>query len=320
MVFILFIVCAFRGLVVGTDTVSYQDIFHNRFNEGFIIDFKSPEFLFSALYRLLNRIGASYRIVMIIQSLLFMGPIAWVMLKMKERPIEMLLMLFLLGFYFGSFNISRQSIAISFAFFGYYYYEREKYILFAAAIFFAIGFHLSAFLLLPVFLFRFVDFQNKWTIFLILLTYFLPLVIDLSSLSQLLIFNISELDAYSRYIEREGVMAGGAIPITGTIMTLYYIYIISVCEEEFKKNNIYYKISVFSVMLTNLLFVSPTWAVRIIMYFSIAQVPFLVMFGKKSLIRSLTVYGYAIAYYIYYYIIQNYNGVNPYVFDLSFNI
>ena len=320
--FLLFFVCVFRGISVGTDTVSYLQIYNRYAREPVRLSvvFGGHEYLFSLIYHYLGRIGISYRIILMIQSALFLCPIGWVLFKQGGRPIEKLLFLFLLGFYFGSFNIVRQSIAISFAFLGYYFIENKKYFSFVISFFIAWGFHLTSLLILVVIILKYINLNKYWVILLIVVSYSIPLIFDMSFLSAFFISEVNELEAYTRYIEREGVMKGGAIPVTGTIISLLYVYIVYIYGDENRKRDFFYKISVFSVILTNLLFVSPTWTVRIIMYFSVAQVTFLSRLSKRSVFDRTIVYGYALVYFIYYYILQNYNEVKPYVFDMSFNV
>ena len=115
----LFVIVAFRGSNVGTDTIHYLSIY-NDFNRSLDYDelIRRPEIIYVYLSYFLMNHGLSFRILIIFFSSISFIAINIAIKKARLSP-RYAILIYVLLFYLLSFNISRQSAAISIVLLGY---------------------------------------------------------------------------------------------------------------------------------------------------------------------------------------------------------
>ena len=160
---LLFAVEAFRAYSVGTDTVNYittnSNILHSSsFSvKGLEIGWTGLVYLNAWLFEDINR-------PMIIEStLLFLIPLFIVAFRWgRKRAGAIILLVFLLYFYFNSFNIVRQSIAMSWCLWAYCCYERKETKKAILLFIVAVSFHTTALLMLALPFIRRIKINLFW--------------------------------------------------------------------------------------------------------------------------------------------------------------
>lgn len=146
---ILFIISAYRGVEVGTDTINYELYFYNIIN-----NLNDTRYLVEPGWVYLNDIvgyfQGEFRDVLVLTSAVTLTLIYFVANRFSKNPMLTIAIYYLLYFYFISFNISRQMVAVSIALLALVYLTKNKYFIFLCFVFLATFFHKSAFVLLPL--------------------------------------------------------------------------------------------------------------------------------------------------------------------------
>lgn len=118
-------IAGFRDTSVGTDTQNYYEIY-----EYFRLETYPPWFTIEPGWRIINnlavKIHAGYSLVVFLASLFTLVPIFLTIWKYSDRPFVSVLFFYLLFFYFQSFNVARQMIAIAIMFSAYNDYLHGK--------------------------------------------------------------------------------------------------------------------------------------------------------------------------------------------------
>ena len=277
--------------------------------------FLHKEPIFHYLYYLVAHYIGSYRVMMIIQSLFFLLPLTVVLIKEKVSPIESLALLYFLGFFMLSFNITRQTIAASFLLLGYHFLSRNKLFPFIFFLLVAEGFHNTSFFAIPILLLPYIKLKRYFSILLLLLSFIVPLFVDITAkiVDSPLIDVFGDVSAFGHYITQQyDVMT--RIPIFPFLRTILFIYIIINTIDKDRANDLFYKISYCYVIGSNMMINVPSFIGRILLYFEIALVIYLVRWCKNGYFQTLTTYSYILLYFFYYYIILDTDGLKPYVF------
>ncbi len=170
-------VAGFRDTSVGTDTQNYYEIY-----EYFRLETYPSWFTIEPGWRVINNLAvkmhAGYSMVVFLASLFTLVPIFFTVWKYSDRPFVSILFFYLLFFYFQSFNIARQMIAIAIMFSAYNDYLHEKKKAFYVQIFIAGLFHYSAIIGLAIpFIFKYVRLEVAKTVFILPATYIFGIVL-----------------------------------------------------------------------------------------------------------------------------------------------
>jgi hypothetical protein len=177
----------------GTDYFNYVGIFNN-------IDNSTQEVGWILLNKLIHFLGLSSQWVFVFSSFLLYFSLCFI-IKRKNYCYSMIFYI-LLFFYFKSFNIIRQQIAVSFIICAITVLEDKKYIKFVLSMFFAFMFHVSALFILPFLLFKNLKFRRR----IVLITITILGIIILFRFNFLIIaLSISEKLGlkYARYMNSE---------------------------------------------------------------------------------------------------------------------
>ena len=312
----MFVISGFRGIYVGTDTRFYDEVYST-----FLLDYHSiidvwseAEPLYYSIFYLFKIWGLSFRWVLLVSSILYLAPIGYILFKSNDTRVKSLLFFLLLGMFFFGFNGMRQAIAMSFTFVGCYYLEKNNIKIFIICLAIAMGFHLSSIVALVFPLLRFIKFDKWLLITLLYVSYILPQIFDLLPLISTVTIMSDDITNYAHYLDYD-IISVGRIPIVGTVQTLLFTYIIIRNDNNEIKNDFYFKVSLFCIILDNLLYVSPSWASRIVLFFELPMIVYFVRWCKRSSLDAILIYVYALVNYIYYYLFLGTNGILPYEFS-----
>lgn len=308
MFLILFVLTAFRDVSVGTDTLNYRDWF-NWYDDS-SLTFRRGEYLFEFLIFVFRRLGLGYRTFLITTALLFYAPSYYVFRKKSRDPILSAFFLFFLGFCFLFFNLSRQLVAVSFGLLSMSFCERDQFGKFIVSIILAMLIHTSAIVLIFLWPIRQIQIRSGLWCVVLLVSFFVPFVMNTSGLFQAIASNIGLLGKYLGYAtwEEKGVFSGNRL-----LMNFFYVFIMMRNPATVK--TIWFKSSIMGVMVLNLFPTIPLLS-RAYMYFAIAQtISFVDVYQKDKLMRLLTAF-YSVAVWAVY-IISNNGDIVPYLFSLE---
>ncbi len=160
---VLALITGLRGSKVGWDTESYIYLFDNVLGEK--MDVVRSEIGFRSIVLLLSKISQSPNFMFFLFSLLTNSLILFRLWDFKEQiSIEWAVFVYCAQFYFFSFNLVRQFIAVSMVFYASRYIKDKDYIVFSIITILAALFHVSAligFLFLVIDLFLYKNKENK---------------------------------------------------------------------------------------------------------------------------------------------------------------
>ncbi|WP_424840665.1 EpsG family protein [Sphingobacterium cellulitidis] len=297
---LLFILSAYRDFAVGTDTLNYQVQFQ-------VVESGQNlkiEPLWHYLIKLIVLLNGDFRSLLIVSSLLTLLPIFFVVLKVNKLPIFSIFLYITLYYYFYSFNIVRQSIAMSWVLLALYFLADKntiKFLLFASI---AGLFHYSAFIILPavIVLNRFFKLINPTLV--IFSSFFIGLF-----LSNILLERFTSV-FYSDYT---GV---GELNFLGNMLYLLLLNTIFFMVSNFiKEKDAWFQYFYLFVIFANLLSRVP-YGGRLVMFLGITQIiflPFLISNNKLEPKNNSLVVLFIILYsYINYFMLLGAGEIFPY--------
>lgn len=308
---ILFLIAILRDYSVGTDTLNYLDYFRS-IGSDYAILFADTggrtELGYNALCVFCNRVGLSYRWLMILEAFLFIVPISYVLKKETKYPIISLLLLVLLGFYFNSFNISRQMMAIAFIFLSLYYYSKNNNK--NALIFFIFAFlmHTSALIAIFVYPLKYIKLNYKIWALIVIISLISSYFVNTFGVIENVLQSVGILGKYTYYLVSADTSLV-SFQLFATIINLMFIYFL---YRERNLNNIWGKVSVFGLIFSNIFMFAPGYFTRLFIYFNITQVVYISQIAAKKQQYSLIVLVYAFLYFCYYTLYLKLDGVIPY--------
>lgn len=310
----IILLATFR-LNVGTDFSNYQSMFNKHNNMSFINFIKSGNI--EVGYYLLNRLGGllnSFNITLFLSAIIIVSiPIFTV--KNNNKINLMLFAMLISTFYFNSFNIIRQSIAISIAFNAMYNLitldQRVSYII---KILLASLFHISALFLLPFIVVNFLK-NKKLNEKLIFIVIFILVVVVLN-------FNrfinvLSMIPFLEKYLMYEAVREGNNYTFYLVLSTLIVVLLLRkyFYKIDYRTKYIIYLV-VFEVLLTYLGF-EMIFVKRIASYFEpfrliLLSIAPLIVVKRERILVKLSISLYAISIFILSFWILGFSDLFPY--------
>ncbi len=233
LLFLFFILSAFRGEGVGNDTDSYMDPHTIQYRGTVLADFSNLKFddvgsKVEILSNLLNKIvydsGIQPRWIIIFFSTIMMA-FLWLALRRFKVNISYALAFYvLLSFFFLSFNIARQFCAISIVLYAFSYLQEEskKKFLFFFWVIIASLVHSIAIICIPIFFIRKIpNVTQKWTFVAFLICIALAsFKLDFISKYTLVL----DAEHLSNYMEEYG--GGEGLNMVGIVVNWAYIFVL----------------------------------------------------------------------------------------------
>ncbi|MGO2134766.1 MAG: EpsG family protein [Marinobacter sp.] len=260
--FFLLFLSAFRALTVGTDTVHYEHYFLEiASGTEWLRHAIEPGWVF--INELVIQLGGDFRDVLVLATLLTVAPVFYVASRYSKNPMFTIFLYCTLYFYWYSFNITRQSIAVGFVLVGVMFFVHGRSLAFSLFVLLASMFHYSALFSL-IFLFA-KKVPNKR--FHLVLLVFVSMLLGLIGVD--LIISLIGQTGYKNYI-----YSYGSGNVSGN---LYYLLILNsffVFVVFFVKSvSVEVKLFFVFVLVQNLLVRIP-FGDRLVLYFSMIQVVF----------------------------------------------
>lgn len=300
---LMFVLSGYRATTVGTDTLNYEQIF--LFLEAGS-DFLRQEIGWLFLNNLVLTYGGDFQHVLIITSLLVLVPLFYVAKKYSVNPMLTVFLFFSLYFYLQSFNIMRQSVAISFVLFSIIALANNRKPLFILLIAIGSTFHLTALLALPfIFINRLPTFSNIAYIVLVILCMIFGLFIF-----DIALYRLAALFGYSHYLSyySAGNILGNALYLL--VLNSFFCFILFTIKD---KNNLLFKLFFLFIVVANLTARVP-FGYRLIMMFSISQVLFLPYYVNSSKLDKNIVLVMVVFYALVSYLrVAGDGGIDPYI-------
>ena len=331
--FIPCIIASLRDLSIGTDNLSYYNLFMKSQNYSFF-DFvfikSSGEILYYGLCWITSNLLNNYAIFSFLCQLLTILPIYWVLNKESEKSSTVLLgmTIYYLVVYNTSLNMIRQSISLSFIVLAFYMLSKHKFKNVIIFTLISVLFHFSAIISIPIYILYFI-LNSKISLFkkiifeaLIVLAFLFISIHYVEVLNVFFsIFNLKYIDyisGASSKIRTAGISLLTIIPwsFLTIIMTIFY--------KSFKSKTTDLRFYYFILII--ILFSSYTnsfiaYSDRIFLYI---QYPFYFLFLSKindvikvrnnRFIMTIVLLFFFFIMWFYTIVIMGYNETVPYLF------
>lgn len=308
----------------GSDYLMYAQIFREIKTYGEVItgSVKSLEIGFIALVKVLSWIDANELMFFFVTSLLIVYFYIKGIWKISSDILLSVLLFFVMGVYFDSFNGIRQFIAMAICFYAIQYiYEKnlKKYII---VVIIGSLFHYTTLIMIPIYFFARLRLK-LWNSIVIVVGTFIGGSAIYSFVTYLLAF--TRYRYFLTSIEYEAVPTSAAVLYT-VIIFVCSIYIIYINDRNItisEKQNVLYNFCVLACVSALLSYTIPL-AMRIQGYFIpilMLWIPELVSLGKKKITRKILrdfIIILFVAIVVIYGIINN-NWYTCYPYNFYFN-
>ena len=150
------ILAAFRGYNVGTDISIYGKLYFDlaavtKSMSNYLVLYKSVEYGYLIINFIVSRIINNFNFFLfVVQFIINFGVFYYIYNKEDDVPKYLKLMTYLFFFYNITFNIIRQSVAISIFLYAMFMAEKKAYLKSVIILFFAVFFHISIIATFPI--------------------------------------------------------------------------------------------------------------------------------------------------------------------------
>jgi len=318
VVFFLILIATLRSFTVGVDTNNYL------LNYKYDIDlYKIPQLIKKTeigwlyLNVLVKEYFQEFRIILFVSSIITLVPLNYVFRKETKLPLLTFLFYILLFYYFFSFSIIRQAIAVSLFMTSVHFLVQGKQLKFYFYIGLGALFHYSIIALIPIiFILNRINLSYFWYCSILVITFFIGFAgfLDLAkSYLALLPF-----EKYANYEDYNADVAFNRIANYIFIVpkTLLFIYIFYYTKKyKLFNNDIQMKLFWTGIIILNLFLAVPQVS-RFTYYLTIFEViimsNFIFNIPKKKKIEVIIVcISYCTVYFVYYSMTNRF-GVIPY--------
>lgn len=167
--FTLWLLLACRSVEVGNDTGNYKLFFYGYSNQSLEEIFIGVETLFKFLNWIIGKYTDSYQVYLAIVSAIILVPILALYIQDKRHSYLKIILFCNMSIFVLLFSGIRQAIALSIGLIAFHFVKQKKPILFLLAVFFAMGFHTSSFMLFAMYPVYYLKTQKKHLPFILLL-------------------------------------------------------------------------------------------------------------------------------------------------------
>lgn len=329
-IFLLLVLNAFRNYSVGTDYSHYlakysltiHDIssLFRGFTFNTFVDNIGNDSYYEYGWILFNYMGSVFDLHFYIINFIAISIVLFFTIRMvrcQSPHIYLSIYLFLmLDLFFPSFNIIRQTIAISIFCYSVRYINEGEPLLFILFCLLAAMFHSSALFLLVLYFLKYLKINSITSISLLIISIIIP-ILGLDEVIFSWFVNDKTLGFYTHYIADKGISGDTAMAhLQRLIMLIIQSLIFVYCSLRLKEsNNIYMILWLIGLLILNFGMNYP-WLYRMSGYFLIAQViamPMVVYKGRlgKDLVSYYIIIIYCLLFYVYKLYI-NADGIVPY--------
>lgn len=308
MLILLAVIAGGRGIDVGVDTHTYEEIYQDISDNGYL-PYLEPGW--NALNIISNWVGLSFNGLLLMAALIMLIPIFYLSKKVCNNPFIPIFIYFALHIYDASFNAMRQYVSLSYVLLAYYHVSDGSWIKTILCLLFAVSMHVSNLLVVPVLvILRRISMPKNETIGLLLVIAFI-----LGSIASDSFFSLFSMK-YSSYIDNDYLYRDSSfLAAIFSVMVSGYSFFLFTLLPINKRNTIWckvYIISLFILLLTYRL----EYGARIYVMFSISQlffIPYLLQSQHK--VNPLALKRIVYCYYTIIYMrmfLHNANEIMPY--------
>lgn len=273
---ILILLAGLRDISVGIDTSNYALIFRVISHDG--SSWVEPGWIF--LNSMVSKFGGDFNALLILVHALMIVPICLIYKKVSPNPMFSLFVYYALYIYLNSFNIMRQTLAVSIVFIALFCIQNKQILLSILIIFIASSIHISALIVLPMVFFDKFSINNHYIVYtLLLISIFVGFILNENA------FRIIALQ-YSGHLDTVHGFRNNYISafLLSVVITILFVYFYNKTDDNLK-NNIFFKAFFISVVLNNVIF-KLALGTRLTMYFTIAQTIVYPFFFDKKYMQS----------------------------------
>ncbi|HBF67823.1 MAG TPA: hypothetical protein DDW20_00665 [Firmicutes bacterium] len=313
---------AFRGETVGTDTVSYLDLAVKDIDVSEML--RRPEFIYYSLANFLLIKGLSMRYLILFFSVVTFA-FLYLSAKRTNASITLVSFVFLLLFYFYSFNIARQIAAVSIILYGYTFINENslrKRCNFFLLVSLATLFHASSMLAIIAYFFRKVSLPSRM-LFGIACVLFLVNIISPFNIMVLFENLFSDSFYASKYASEANIYERSGFGILVDVINIMIMLFVFLLQTKGRKTEFNDNLFLFSVLSTMLSTSLNSNVGRVVFIFSIFQVLYLSDFFEKKdvfpTVKLIFVCWIVFnAFFDLYNASNGYGDIVPYIIDFNF--
>lgn len=296
LLFILYVIhlstiVGIRSVNVGTDTGLYQAIFNSTSRQSIMFILQESDFiLYSLLMKLVsNMFNGNYQVFLFIVAIITNFFFLIVAFKLKDMSMFLFTFFYIvLFYYFQTFNISRQFLAISICFFYFYLLTQNKKISAFIFLLIAVMIHTTALVCIVFYFLNNIVWTTKKYIFLSFFT-----ILSLGIFENVFSIFATYFPHYDMYSGRiEDFTSGGNriwLTIFLTLILLLGIYV-SQNNTKLYPNYFYVLQSVLVISSSiGVFFYANELMVRIQFYFevfSIIYIPLIFLKNKRQIVNN----------------------------------
>lgn len=295
----MFIISAFRDVSVGTDTESYEWLF-DRVAQGHTLH--RQEVGWHYLNKLIIVLGGNFQWLLIVSTLLVLLPVFITVRKYSMNPMLSIFLFYAFYIYLQSFNISRQIVSVSLAFYCLPFLINRKWKTYMMGLFGAFLFHTTA-IFNVLFLFaKKIPYNKMWWAFFLILSLVFGVV-----LSSTLLPKVAEMLGYTHYLQRFDSEAETGIFLVITNFFALWLIITS------SNKSIYLQLFFVYILFYNLVSTVP-FAYRLVYFFSVVQLLFFPYYTYNNTLNNRQIAMIIIICYASLFFIRSFGaaGVIPY--------
>ena len=280
-VIILLAITCCRSKNVGIDTAGGYWSYYNQVMNGGTLPWM--EYSWVILNKISIQLGLGYEGVIAISGILTIIPVALVIQKQCDNKCLGLAIYNGLYLVLYSFNLMRQSIAISWVLLAICFYIDKKKKIALFVFIFAVIIHNSALFAFPIIIFIKLNLKYSKVILLLFVSFITGIIINESvfyAISGQYANNLFNDDGYTGF--RESVFYPAVMAL---IFTVFFLYIIHFNSDKIKKDP-WLLISLLGIIVMNLT-VRLGQGTRIVLYFSQAQLVFIPRYLEKNSTKEI---------------------------------
>lgn len=322
----LSLVMGLRSYLVGTDTIAYTSYYLNQntsFNSNGVVIYN---LLSKFIYHTTN---GDYKVFILVLSSLSILFFILSLSKLEHNFGSIFLSVYIFityYFYFDSFNMQRQMLAVSLAMYSVCLFIEKKNWKSFIFLLLAIGIHSTALLALINFLL--VKIKKNGKSLLMMMGLSMVLLVYYDKIIQIFSRFFSHYDMYENSMNNEALSAGGGVFILGA----FFILIALICFMLVKTNeNNLFSFTLFSTVIGSLFYLvgsSSQLIIRIanyILIFTPVFIPVAIQkisnrFVEKLAVKLFFIFIVMVAGLVimYYKLSNNFSGVIPYSTSIDF--
>jgi hypothetical protein len=233
----------FRDSSVGNDTIEYIRFFYNSHEITEVIsdiNVSRYEIGYVIINDLVKTLSDNYTILFFVTTMIYFITIGILISKYSKNPLLSITLFYGLGFYFISFNLIRQILALSFIMVGFMMKSNGKNVVSIIFVILATFIHETAIVVLPIFIFYRtiykVLFHNKKRIYTYIVSTMFAILISVffDNIQNVLFYIFPRYQSYFFSIYSEGTIRLASVLMYTFLLVL--VFVSSVFNKHYRNS------------------------------------------------------------------------------------